>query len=61
MIDPDLTRAIGDVVGLSTAIGVWFYIRRLERRWGCQNDWEFMALVYKKVKSRLVGDKSSKN
>jgi len=61
MIDSESVRAISDIVGLSAAIGAWFYIRRLERRLGCQNDWEFMALAYRKVKILIAGKKSSKN
>jgi hypothetical protein len=55
MIDPGIIKLVSDIVAIVAAVSVWLYIRRLEKRWGCRNDWEFMALVYKKAKVRFGG------
>jgi hypothetical protein len=55
MIAPGIIALVSDLVAIVTAVSGWLYIRRLEKRWGCQNDWEFMTLVCKKAKARFGG------
>jgi len=61
MIDPDVVREIADLMGLAGLVAGWFYVRRLRKRLGCRDDWELIALAYRKAKERFGRTETSKN
>lgn len=47
----ELAAIIGAVIG-------WFSVKWIEKRLGCENDWEFMSLVCRKINSLWPGRRS---
>jgi hypothetical protein len=43
-------KFISEVVAIVVCIIVWFSIKWIEKRLGCKNDWELIALVGRKIK-----------
>lgn len=42
-------KFISDLSSIAAFIIVWFSIKRIEKRLGCKNDWELIALIGKKI------------
>jgi hypothetical protein len=46
----ELVAVIGGLIG-------WFSVKTIEKRLGCENDWEFMGLVCRKINLLWSGRK----
>jgi hypothetical protein len=41
---------ISELVIIAAVISAWFVVKWIEKRLGCKNDWELLALIWRKVK-----------
>jgi hypothetical protein len=39
-------KLISNLVAIAAAIAAWFFVKWIEKRLGCKNDWELIALEH---------------
>jgi hypothetical protein len=44
-------KLISNLVAIAAAIAAWFFVKWIEKRLGCKNDWELIALAARKISS----------
>jgi len=45
----NVVQLISYLAMIAAAISVWFAVTWIEKRLGCKNDWELIALVWRKI------------
>jgi hypothetical protein len=43
-------KAVSELAAIVVGLIVWFSIKWIEKRLGCKNDWELLALIWRKIK-----------